>query len=313
MNIIVDTREPALYDKLLAENRDGSDFTIVMKPLILGDIALEMKDTNESIVLFERKSLSDLLSSIKDGRYNEQSHRLIHSSQTHTHNIVSIIEGMYSQLRTPLDRRICLSAMTSLLYYKGFSVIRTCSLSETAEWIFSMSSKIHKERTKGNIPAFQNHRLTHENRQMTHENHRLAHENRQMTHENPSSESDSLSNTLEQTVNTDPTADTYQPTPVAKPYCEVVHKVKKDNITPENIGEIILCTIPGISATSAVEIMKQYTSFSHFMKEIESRPESLQDIYLTSNGKKRKLGKNIIENILRFLRPSTVTPNVDST
>ena len=290
MNIIVDTREPALYDKLLAENRDGSDFTIVMKPLILGDIALEMKDTNESIVLFERKSLSDLLSSIKDGRYNEQSHRLIHSSQTHTHNIVYIIEGMYSQLRTPLDRRICLSAMTSLLYYKGFSVIRTCSLSETAEWIFSMSSKIHKERTKGNMPAFQNHRLTHEN---------------------PSSEGD-IANTLEQTVNTEPTADTYQPTPVAKPYCEVVHKVKKDNITPENIGEIILCTIPGISATSAVEIMKQYTSFSHFMKEIESRPESLQDIYLTSNGKKRKLGKNIIENILRFLRPSTVTPNVIS-
>lgn len=299
MNIIVDTREPALYDKLLAENRDGSDFTIVMKPLILGDIALEMKDTNESIVLFERKSLSDLLSSIKDGRYNEQSHRLIHSSQTHTHNIVYIIEGMYSQLRTPLDRRICLSAMTSLLYYKGFSVIRTCSLSETAEWIFSMSSKIHKERTKGNMPAFQN-------RQMTHENHRL-------THENPLLENETISNTLEQTVNTEPTADTYQQAPVAKPYCEVVHKVKKDNITPENIGEIILCTIPGISATSAVEIMKQYTSFTHFMKEIESRPESLQDIYLTSNGKKRKLGKNIIENILRFLRPSTVTPNVDST
>jgi hypothetical protein len=85
--------------------------------------------------------------------------------------------------------------------------------------------------------------------------------------------------------------------------------VKKDNITPENIGEIILCTIPGISSTSAVEIMKQYTSFSHFMKEIESRPESLQEIYLTTNGKKRKLGKNIIENILRFLRP---TPNVVS-
>ena len=305
MNIIVDTREPALYDKLLAENRDGSDFTIVMKPLILGDIALEMKDTNESIVLFERKSLSDLLSSIKDGRYNEQSHRLIHSSQTHTHNIVYIIEGMYSQLRTPIDRRICLSAMTSLLYYKGFSVIRTCSLSETAEWIFAMSSKIHKERTKGNMPAFQN-------RQMTLENRRLTHENRQMTHENPSSEGDSLSNTLEQSVDSEPTADTYQQAPVAKPYCEVVHKVKKDNITPENIGEIILCTIPGISSTSAVEIMKQYTSFSHFMKEIESRPESLQDIYLTTNGKKRKLGKNIIENILRFLRPSpsNITPNV---
>jgi hypothetical protein len=88
--------------------------------------------------------------------------------------------------------------------------------------------------------------------------------------------------------------------------------VKKDNITPENIGEIILCTIPGISSTSAVEIMKQYTSFSHFMKEIESRPESLQEIYLTSNGKKRKLGKNIIENILRFLSPPPMSSKVIS-
>jgi hypothetical protein len=286
MNIIVDTREPALYDKLLAENREGSVFSIIMKPLILGDIALEIKDTNESVVLFERKSLSDLLSSIKDGRYNEQSHRLIHSSQTHTHNIVYIIEGMYSQLRTPLDRRICLSAMTSLLYYKGFSVIRTCSLSETAEWIFSMSSKIHKERTKGSVPAYRN--------------------------PTPVSESTSIdttetnTNTLE---NTPISSSITQSIPNAVPYCEVVHKVKKDNITPENIGEIILCTIPGISSTSAVEIMKQYTSFSHFMKEIESRPESLQEIYLTTNGKKRKLGKNIIENILRFLRP---TPNVVS-
>jgi ERCC4-type nuclease len=291
MNIIVDTREPALYDKLLAENREGSIFTIVMKPLVLGDIALEMKETGELLVLFERKSLSDLLSSIKDGRYVEQSHRLIHTSRMHPHNIVYIIEGMFSQLRTPLDRRICLSAITSLSYYKGFSVIRTCSISETAEWIFAMSSKIHKERTKGNIPAYRNPTPMSE-----------------PTTDTPTtgtSTTESLSNTLENTHIS-------SSTPNVVPYCEVVHKVKKDNITPENIGEIILCTIPGISSTSAVEIMKQYTSFSHFMKEIESRPESLQEIYLTSNGKKRKLGKNIIENILRFLSPPPMSSKVIS-
>jgi hypothetical protein len=86
-----------------------------------------------------------------------------------------------------------------------------------------------------------------------------------------------------------------------KAYCEVVHKVKKDNITPENIGEIILCSIPGISSTSAIEIMKHYSNFANFMEEIESRPEKLNEIYLTTNGKKRKLGKNIIENICRYL------------
>lgn len=268
MNIIVDTREPTLYDtltRLIAENNATAIFSVESKPLVLGDISLEIRESNETIVLFERKSLSDLLSSIKDGRYAEQSHRLIHSSQMHTHNIVYIIEGMFSTLRTEVDRRMCLSAMTTLSYYKGFSVVRTCSLRETAEWIFAMSSKIQKERTKGNVPAFPN---------------RIV--------ENISNDS-GITNTLDNS------------SLQTKPYCEVVRKVKKDNITPENIGEIILCTIPGISSASAVEIMKHYESFSHFMEEIQVRPESLENIFLTTNNKKRKLGKNIIENIVRFL------------
>lgn len=275
MNIIVDTREPGLYDKFLAE---PNGIAISMKPLLLGDIGLY--SDNVPILLFERKSLSDLLSSIKDGRYVEQSHRLIHTSEMHTHNIVYIIEGMFSQLRTPLERRMCLSAMTSLSYYKGFSVFRTCSLHETADLILSMSAKIQKERQKGSVPAFSNFPKVHSPKE--------TESSREPTSlENPDDFASSA------------------PTSVPAPYCEVVHKVKKDNITPENIGEIILCTIPGISSTTAMEIMKQYQSFPHFMKEIESHPESLSEIRVN----KRKLGKNVVDNILRFLRsPPEVKP-----
>ena len=266
MNIVIDNREPQLYDKLLSligeNNESSSSITIEIRPLLLGDITLEIKDTNQVLVLFERKSLRDLLASITDGRYAEQSHRLIHTSNMHTHNIVYIIEGMYSQLRTESEKKRCLSAITSLSYYKGFSVIRTCSIFETAEWIYSMATKIQKEHSKGGTPAFSSH-------------------------------------TLENTINMSETVVQIDNTP--KPYCEVVQKVKKENITPENIGEIILCTIPGISSTSAIEIMKHYSSFSHFMEEIKSNPEKLEEIYLSTNGKKRKLGKNIIEGILRYL------------
>jgi len=281
MNIVVDNREPILYSKLTElyskcaeksneksiEGKTSGEVGIVVesKPLVLGDITLEIRETNQLLVIFERKSLADLVASIKDGRYAEQSHRLIHTRQLHTHNIVYIIEGMFSQLRNEKERQMCLSAMASLSYYKGFSVIRTCSIHETAQWIYSMSNKIQKERLKGTAPAF----------------------------------SDITTATLEVPEKDD----------APKAYCEVVHKVKKDNITPENIGEIILCTIPGISSTTAIEIMGHYTSFSHFMEEIESQPNKLHEIYLTSNGKKRKLGKNIIENIMRFLRkkPSTIS------
>jgi ERCC4-type nuclease len=320
MNIVVDIREAHLYDKLLSiitENNKPSTITIETKPLLLGDITLEIKDTNEVLILFERKSLRDLLASITDGRYAEQSHRLIYTSNIHTHNIVYIIEGMYSQLRNDNEKKRCLSAMTSLSYYKGFSVFRTCSIFETAEWIYATATKIQKEREKGGMPAFLQLRR------------------------NPSGSANDLEETLDSTeievnsivsvgvINSDEvrslefprspsapkgTCVTSHPgyltntqeepvTSLAKitPYCQVVHKVKKDNITPENIGEIILCTIPGISSTSAIEIMKHYSSFSHFMEEIKSNPGKLEEIYLSTNGKKRKLGKNIIKNIIRYL------------
>ena len=48
-------------------------------------------------LIIERKSLSDLIASIKDGRYNEQSYRLIHSSGLYRHHIVYLIEGGFAQ------------------------------------------------------------------------------------------------------------------------------------------------------------------------------------------------------------------------
>jgi hypothetical protein len=86
-------------------------------------------------------------------------------------------------------------------------------------------------------------------------------------------------------------------------YCTVVKKVKKDNITPENIGEIILCQIPGISAVSAIAIMKKFSTFPNFMKEIKENPDCLNDIMCDTKGdtnKSRKLGKNCIENLKRY-------------
>lgn len=303
MKIIVDIRETALYDKLLelsqkaeSNKRTSNELTILSKTLHLGDIAIENND-NTTIVLFERKSLSDLLSSIKDGRYTEQSHRLIHTSNMPPHNIVYIVEGMYSQLNKPTDKQICISAMTTMFYFKGFSVFRTCSVFETAELIFGMTKKIQKELSAGKIPRFGTNAIT--------------------VHDTPAQVIPTDINTsvsigelgknaiFDEQVKIYPHCHQSEDviTNVSdKSYCEVVHKIKKDNITPENIGEIILCSIPGISSTSAIEIMKHYSSFAYFMEEIKSHPEKLNEIYLTTNGKKRKLGKNIIENIHRFLK-----------
>lgn len=274
MKLVVDVRETAMYDKIVSLLPSTPPVELLLKPLHLGDIAIE-NDKGETLVLFERKSLFDLLASIKDGRYTEQSHRLIHTSNMPPHNIVYIVEGMYSQLKNPTDKQVCISAMTTMFYFKGFSVFRTCSVLETAELIVGMAKKIQKELFAGKIPHF-----------VTKIPEIIEPVSTNIVEDNPSPD----------------TLDMTETRPTEKAYCEVVHKIKKDNITPENIGEIILCSIPGISSMSAIEIMKHYSSFANFMEEIESRPEKLNEIYLTTNGKKRKLGKNIIENIHRFLK-----------
>jgi ERCC4-type nuclease len=63
MKIILDIRENALFDKMILQNP-----SIEKQQLSLGDALLQTDDGN-TIIMVERKSISDLLASIKYGRY----------------------------------------------------------------------------------------------------------------------------------------------------------------------------------------------------------------------------------------------------
>jgi len=264
MEVILDEREAHLYDRcttlVQGESHTKSSTALKKAVLPLGDVLLKYVD--QDVLLIERKSLQDLLASIKDGRYEEQSYRLIHASDIHPHNIVYLIEGQLSTLRSPQEKRMVYSAMTTLQTFKGFSVIRTGGLQETAEWIIATADKLAREIAGGKNPRFANgHAYT-----------------------------DIDSNNL--------------PTP--PPYCSVVKKTKKDNITSDNIGEIVLCQIPGISAITATAIMKNYTSFPHFLETLRQDPACLDNVYCESQGKRRKLAKTAIANICQYLgKPCT--------
>jgi ERCC4-type nuclease len=106
--------------------------------------------------------------------------------------------------------------------------------------------------------------------------------------------------------NTINSAATITTTETEQNYCTVVKKVKKDNITPENIGEIILCQIPGISSTTATVIMKKFNSFSHLMDELKTNPNCLDNIVIESKGKIRKVSKSCIESVRTYLLPRTL-------
>jgi ERCC4-type nuclease len=272
MKIILDEREHGLFEKLAALAPNN----ITKQVLPLGDILIQTDD-GKDVLLIERKSFSDLLASIKDGRYEEQSYRLIHSSGFPTHSIIYVIEGMFSQVRTPQEKKMILSAMTSINVFKGFSTHRTSTVTETAEWIFALTDKLDREIKKGHFPPIL-----------------VANSANTIALEGGTNEEEQQQNQMNQMNQQNQLV-------TVSPYCSVVKKVKRDNITPANIGEIILCQIPGISSVTAVAIMHKFSSFSVFMDEIKANPACLDGMTYEQNGKPRKINKTSIENIKLYL------------
>ena len=131
MNLCIDYREHALLSRLQADTKN----------LILGDITIE-KDGQE-VVIIERKTVADLAASICDGRYQEQSFRLLESTLD-PHRIVYLIEGSLDSVQS-ISKKALMSAMISLWFSKGFSVVQTASIDETVEFIQHLFEKTSKE------------------------------------------------------------------------------------------------------------------------------------------------------------------------
>ena len=271
MLIKIDTRETALLQMILTQVSTIPVFKnikIKSETLPIGDIIIS--DDTEDKLIIERKTIADLLSSIKDGRYEEQSYRLNGLSH-HNHNIVYLIEGDVNKVNrfkqdNPVEKLTLYSAMFSLNYYKGFSVFRSFSLDETANIICNMAYKMDKDLTKKPYFKIEND-ITQVTTQVT-----------------------TLDDSSEEVQVTD------------KDYVGVIKKIKKDNITPDNIGEIMLCQIPGISSVTSLAVMEKYKTIPNLIKELEINNDSMKDLsYTNAKGQVRKINKTCITNIVKFL------------
>ena len=149
--IKIDNRERDLIKLVQALIKQYNlSITIEISALTLGDIIFYDDKTEKDVLIIERKKLSDLASSIKDGRYAEQSLRLS-NIELHNHNIMYLVEGNmdnYNDKYTRVTSSALYSAMFSLQYYKGFSVIRSFDIQETAEIIIRYFLKLEKEKSK---------------------------------------------------------------------------------------------------------------------------------------------------------------------
>ena len=296
--IKVDYREKdltALLQVMKSEN-NGDSIKIKVDSLKIGDVAFIKtdKDGNEvdnELLLFERKSLNDLASSIKDGRYTEQSFRLDGYQPVPNHNIVYLIEGDLSRYRenkfTRINKKTLLSSMFSILYYKGFSVVRTMNVLETSELIWSWADKLEREMASGKkIPHY---RPTSEISSESVESSSAVVTPNQIELEFRENEVKTDDKNAEQSYD----------------YCNVL-KVKKEknaNVTPENIGVIMLSTVPGISSKTAIAIMNEFKTISRLIKSFEQNPHCLNHVCIETGGggKSRKITSTCIENIRKYV------------
>ena len=147
MKLILDCRERELKlccENLLKTNENFKNIIIETGNLELGDMIIR-DDNGIDLIIYERKAINDLIASIKDGRYTEQSYRL-NGLNHHNHNIIYLIEGPISKALK--DKQMVYSSIFSINYYKGFSVMRSSNMEETAYIICNAIMKISKEKDK---------------------------------------------------------------------------------------------------------------------------------------------------------------------
>ena len=277
MIIKIDTREQELFKKCeetISAVPKFADIKLISTTLPLGDIIIN--DGINDCIIIERKTLSDLAASIKDGRYEEQSYRL-NGLEHHNHNIVYLIEGdmyRFNSFKERIDKQTLYSAMFSINYFKGFSVMRSNNLEETSMIACNMVYKLVGGLKSGKIAFYK----TVDN-SLNNQNNNTNDKDNNETKEEEKKEV------------------------TEKDYCSVIKKVKKENITPDNIGEIMLCQIPGISSASALAILSQFKTLPNLIKSIQTDETCLNNICTTDpNGKFRKISKTAIATIIKFLK-----------
>ena len=158
LELEVDYREKKLIELLNLSNYSRLDKVNITTPnLQVGDIIIKyhhISKSKEEIhykMIIERKSVSDLISSIKDGRYKEQKLR-IKSCQTQDlkNNIKCqffyLIEGNVNTIKFRKEQSIkgVYGSWISMLFRDDIKMIRTWDLEETSVFIMRLIDRVLK-------------------------------------------------------------------------------------------------------------------------------------------------------------------------
>ena len=141
LEIIIDNRETLLFNNMIERDLDKYEIKITKKQLEIGDIHIIF---NDNIYVYERKTMNDLISSIKDGRYKEQKLRLL--SDQSFNNINYIIEGSdIISSNNNHNQELLTSIYYNSIYRDNINIFFTKNINDTTTFILLLATKIIKK------------------------------------------------------------------------------------------------------------------------------------------------------------------------
>jgi ERCC4-type nuclease len=147
-SIILDYREHGLIELIPSATRDN---------LLIGDIHIKYQDYE---FILERKTIADLISSVKDGRYKEQKIRLVSYMKENPSNrrIAYILEGdpyaIANSFYTETDKNTVIGFLVSSNLRDGIPVFYSKDRYSTQKIIEKLSTRLMKD-TKDFFPIHQ--------------------------------------------------------------------------------------------------------------------------------------------------------------
>jgi ERCC4-type nuclease len=296
--LIIDTREGKLIELI----RKTTSFTIPyeVKNLHIGDIIISSVKYPEKQLIVERKCMTDMICSIKDGRYKEQKLRLqseVEKSNSNT-RICYLIEGVINDLRLPNDKTLLYGSIVSSTFRDNIPLLRTNSLNETLDIII----RIHERMSKEITDFFKENSIKKTSVENTIETTNTTLDTQTII-------VDTIPE-IEVLNNTTNTTDTTETTDITgnNLYLQSIKKCKKDNLTPKLWNQLSLTNIPGISSTIAIKINEKYKSIKLLLQAYDTcsnedeRIKLISEIILTETDKqKRRIGPVIAKRIYEYL------------
>jgi ERCC4-type nuclease len=302
ITINIDYREKRIIDTITARltSQPVAHISTATPNLEVGDIhILAIGDLGQvqAQLIIERKTLSDMVASVKDGRYKEQKLRLDTTATglPHPTRYVYMLEG--TSHTTPKDLPQLFGAWISSQFRDDIPVIRTVSVEESCDFIMRLCDRMYKNFAEL-FPQCRN---------------QTSAVTTTKTVTLTGGGSPVIVSAPERGVESGGDVRTVQV--AGSGYLEAavggIKTKKKDNLTPALCQQLMICNIPGVSSTLAVPIMEHFGSLANMVKYLADETQTVEEkkkviggIQLasqTSTGKNRTVGPVVASKIIEYL------------